>query len=223
MHRRDVLAALAGSLGAAGCLGSPGPAADEDTPTGTASPAAVTGRTGTASPIGTPASPFPRRIAVDGVDDAALRRAFDVAADVSVPDPEVTAGETARVALALRTTVDDARQLVYEQDDCGRNDLAADRGDLGLLLFPAGGDWTVEGADCPVVTRPNLDCGIPVVEATAAVPATGSLTWRYEVVVPPRNVDRGRCVAPGRYRFARRFEAGDAAATLAFVLSVTAP
>lgn len=223
MHRRDVLAALAGSLGAAGCLGSPGLSADGATPTGTASPAAVTDRPGTAIPDDSPGSPFPRRVAVDGVDDAALRRAFDVAADVSVPDPEVTAGDTARVALSLRTTVDDARRLGYEQDDCGRNDLAAERGDLGLLLFPAGGEWTVEGADCPVVARPNLDCGIPVVEATAEVPAAGTLTWRYEVVVPPRNVERGRCVAPGRYRFARRFAAGEAAATLRFALSVTAP
>lgn len=73
------------------------------------------------------------------------------------------------------------------------------------------------------MSQPNLKCGIPVTEETVTVPASGPLTWRYEVVVPPRNIDDGGCVVPGRYRFTRPFIAKGETATVSFALTVSAP
>lgn len=168
-------------------------------------------------------SPFPRYVAVEGVDDETLRETHGIAADVAVADNEVTANDTARVEVALRTTGDEERTVTYEQANCGRNEFRADTGGYGLFLLPAGGDWTTGDTDCPVVGYPNLDCGIPVVGETVTLSATDPVVWRYDVVVPPRNVDGGGCVVLGRYRYTREFTAAESSATLAFDLSVTAP
>lgn len=144
-----------------------------------------------------------------------------VAAEVSVTDPNVTADDTARVDLALRTTGDEERSLAYEQPHCGQNEFRARAGEFGLSVFPAGGDWTATDADCPVVNHRNVDCGIPAVDQPITVPASSALMWRYDVLVPPGNLDRGGCVVPGTYRFIRLFKGTKSRATLSFVLSVT--
>ncbi|MFB6131187.1 MAG: hypothetical protein ABEJ28_10245 [Salinigranum sp.] len=246
MRRRTLLAGVSACLGLAGCLatraapiagthtdgpssadgnqspGRPTPGGRTTTAAGGGTETTDGGRTGAPPGDGTP-SPFPRRVAVAAVDDGAIREAFGVAADVSVLRGEVTPDATARVSVGLRTTDVETRRLTYERQECDRNEFRATNGDFGLYLFPAGEDWTRDGVDCPVVSGPNLRCGIPVVEAPVTVPASGVATWRYDAVVPPSNLDRGGCVVPGRYRFSRRFTADGSAATLSFVLSVTAP
>lgn len=219
MRRRELLAGLV--VGGSGCLGAPAGTTPSETP-GTATPRSVSGESTdpTATP---PESPFPRRIAVERVADGPLRERFDVAAEVSIPDGDVTAEGTARVELALRTTGGTERTLTYEEHHCDRNEFRARTDGFGLFLLPADGDWTVGGTDCPVVGHPNVDCGIPTVEETVTVPASGAVRWQYDVLVPPRNPDRGGCVVPGRYRFTRSFAARAATAELAFTLSVTAP
>lgn len=219
MRRRALLAALFGV--AAGCVGGPAARTDSPADSPTATPRTVDGSPEPRDTATPPPTPFPREVAVASVDDDALRDAFGVTATVAVPEPTVTAEDTARVTVRLRSTGGE-RRLTYTQDECGRNDFRAERDGYALLLFPVDGEWTTE-ADCPVASRPNLTCGIPVREATVTVPADGALTWRYEVLVPPANVAAGGCVVPGRYRFAREFAAGGATATLTFALSVAGP
>lgn len=163
---------------------------------------------------------FPRQVRIKSTDDEALRERLNVRSDVTVPDREVTSTDTALVKVHLQTTGDGESQLAYEQEHCDRNEWRAKSGEFGLFLFPVDGEWTREGADCPVVSYPDLSCGIPVVEETLTVPAAGSLTWEYRVVVPPGNLDRGGCVVPGSYRFRRSFTRAGKAAGLEFVLSV---
>lgn len=217
----ELLAALA--VGTSGCLGPTSGAVAGDDLTGTASPTPrpVRERTSPGPTATPPESPFPRWVAVESVADGPLREAFGVAAELSVPDDEVTPAGTATVELALRATEGAGRSLTYEKPRCGRNEFRARTGDFKLFLFPAGGEWTVEDSDCPVVSYPNLNCGIPVVEETVTVPASGALTWRYEVVVLPKNLDRGGCVMPGQFRFGRSFGGAAGTATLTFALSVT--
>lgn len=145
---------------------------------------------------------------------------MNVRAEVRVPDSEVTSTDTALVEIHLKTTGDGESQLTYEQEHCDRNEWRAKSGEFGLFLFPVDGEWTREGAHCPVVSYPNLSCGIPVVEETVTVPASGSLTWEYRVFVPPGNLDRGGCVVPGSYRFSREFSSTDATARFEFALEV---
>lgn len=235
MQRRALLTAFGGSLSLAGCLGSQSqPATDapatDAPPTDTRSTVQTTDERSTAQTTDphltnettttgtTPTDSFPYEISVAGVDDAPLRRTFDVTVDVSV-DGSITAGETATVTVSLRTTTDSAQSLTYQQAECARNEFRAMTDGYGLYLFPADGDWTGD-TDCPVVSSPNLHCGIPVVEETVTVPATGSLTWQYDVLVPPENHEQGSCVHPARYDFSRQFTADDQRATLSFELSV---
>lgn len=183
-------------------------------------PRSVPERTGSKPPVTPPESPFPRRVAVETVDDRPLRESFGVAVEVSVPDAEVVAGDTAHVELALRTTGETDRSLTYTQVDCARNYFRAKNGEFWMALLPAGPrEWTVEDDGCPVSR--NIDCDMPAVEEPITVPASDSLRWRYDVVVSALNLARGGCLVPGSYRFYRSFTGGESKAVLSFTLSVT--
>lgn len=225
MRRRKLLVGLAGSV--AGCLGGSDGALPETTsettsPTSTPRPvpedATELDRTSKGS---SSKSRLPRKISVQTVQDEPLRETFGVAVEVSVTEAEVTAGDTAQVELALRTTGDSSRSVEYEQQHCGRNEFRARTGDFELFLFPAGGSWTVPDTDCPVVSYPNVNCGIPAVDEPITVPASGALRWRYDVLVPAENLDGGGCVVPGSYRFTREFSGEESSVRLSFTLSVT--
>ncbi|MFB6206537.1 MAG: hypothetical protein ABEJ05_08450 [Haloglomus sp.] len=224
MRRRQVLATLAAAT--SGCTGLGGDPTAESaggtTPSGTprTAPERTTSESDTPTP---PAPPRSREIAAVDREDGPIRETFGVAADLSLPDDTVAGADAAQVELALRTVADEEQALTYEQTHCGRNEFRATTDEFGLYLFPAEGEWTRDELDCPVVSRPNLACGIPVVEETVIVPASEPLTWRYDVVVPPGNRERGGCVVPGRYRFARAFTHEGTSATLSFALSVSVP
>lgn len=139
MQRRRFLAIVGGSgILIPGCLGRDGPGQATASATPRTVPSPTTDQPSSATPT-PPPSPFPRHVAVEAVDDRPLRDAFDIAVDVVVPDGDVTAGETARVDVELRTTGGSHRSVTYEQRHCGRNEFRAETGGYALYLFPAGG------------------------------------------------------------------------------------
>lgn len=226
MRRRTLLRRVAGGAtltGLAGCLERHRfrTAGDSATPTlaptDSPTPRAVDDTADGATETATYGAP--RAVSVGGVEDAAVRSAFEVAASVEVTRPRVTADHTARVEVTLENHGDRGRTLTYEAPECDMNALfgGSVAGDARLVLAPAESGWAPASDRCWRARHEDVSCGIPVTTHEVDLPPGESVVWPFDLWATPS----GACMPPGRYRFERAFDEG--AATVALTLAVRRP
>lgn len=227
MWRRTVLTTLgAGVMSLAGCSERDGPGTDPGgtEPPQTDSPASGDDRTTTDTPPEkSMESGIPRTVTPKGRSDEALRDTFDVAADVTVLEPNVTTAHTARIRVSLENTAAQPRTLTYTRETCDLNLIAGryrrDEG-VSLLLVSTEQAWERTESDCWMPDGRNLNCGIPARDHEITIAPDEPLRWTFRLWADPENYRQDACMPLGTYRFERRFRREDTEAALSFALSV---
>lgn len=225
MQRRAALATLAASvIPLSGCGGEGGPETESSGSdlSSTETQAHGNDRTTTDTDRETPMeSGIPRTISLTEQSSAALRESFEIEAQVSVIEPEISATHTARIQITLENRSTEAQTLSYTRDTCDLNLISGryqQDEQISLLLISAEQTWERTEADCWVPDRRNLNCGIPTTEHQITIVPDEPFHWTFRLWAAPENDTV--CMPLGRCQFTRVLRQAGTEASLSFTLSV---